>query len=258
MRAQELTRVIDTIVAAEAGAIDAEGRFPKRAVDELAADGWLALTVPSKYGGAGLGLREAADVVRTLGGACGSTAMIVAMHYAATAMLVAADRAEVLREIGAVQHLSTLAFSEAGSRAHFWMPMSTATAEDDHVVLTARKSWVTSAHHADSYVWSSRALAAAGPMTLWHVPATTPGLTVIGGLDGLGLRGNDSCPVTADGVRVPADARLGADGAGLELALAHVLPTFLVLNAAASVGLVEAVTEAATGHLAATKLEHLQ
>lgn len=83
MRTQELTRIIDTIVAAEAGAIDAEGRFPKRAVDELAADGWLALTVPSQYGGAGLGLREAADVVRTLGGACGSTAIIVAMHHAA-------------------------------------------------------------------------------------------------------------------------------------------------------------------------------
>ena len=57
-----------------------------------------------------------------------------------------------------------------------------------------------------------------GPMTLWFVPADTPGLAVSGGFDGLGLRGNASSPVRADGATIPAANRLGDDGAGLDLA----------------------------------------
>ena len=55
-------------------------------------------------------------------------------------------------------------------------------------------------------------------MTLWLFPLTTPGLSRPGPFDGLGLRGNASRPVAADGVIVPADAMLGADGAGLDIA----------------------------------------
>ncbi|GAB3938367.1 hypothetical protein GCM10027614_18300 [Micromonospora vulcania] len=49
-----------------------------------------------------------------------------------------------------------MAFSEFGSRSHFWSPTGTAAATDDGSVrLDARKSWVTSAGEANSYVWSS-------------------------------------------------------------------------------------------------------
>jgi alkylation response protein AidB-like acyl-CoA dehydrogenase len=50
---------------------------------------------------------------------------------------------------------------------------------------------------------------------------------------------------------------LGADGGGLDLALSAVLPVFLILNAGASVGLMEAVTHETTEHLSKTRLEHL-
>ena len=50
---------------------------------------------------------------------------------------------------------------------------------------------------------------------------------------------------------------LGADGGGLDLALAVALPWFLVLSAAFSLGLVEAVTAETTAHLTRTRLEHL-
>jgi alkylation response protein AidB-like acyl-CoA dehydrogenase len=125
------------------------------------------------------------------------------------------------------------------------------------VRLDAHKSWVTAAGHADSYVWSSRPLAADGPMTLWLVPARAAGLSQPAGFDGLGLRGNGSTPLDANDVQVPASAMLGADGAGLDLALGHVLPTFNVLNAAFSLGLMEAVTSEAATHLAGTHLQHL-
>jgi alkylation response protein AidB-like acyl-CoA dehydrogenase len=183
--------------------------------------------------------------------------MIVTMHYSATAALVVADRASVLTEIAAGRHVTTLAFSEFGSRSHFWAPLSTATQEGGDVRLDARKSWVTSAGEADSYVWSSKPFAAAGPMTLWYVPADAPGLEVTAPFDGLGLRGNASSPVTAAGVSVPESAMLGTDGGGLDLALSAVLPYFLVLSASASVGLMQAVTQETAQHLQQTRLEHL-
>jgi alkylation response protein AidB-like acyl-CoA dehydrogenase len=182
------------------------------------------------------------------------------MHYAATALLEAVGPREVRQAIADGKHLTTLAFSEAGSRSHFWAPLSTATQTNGHVRLDARKSWVTAASQADSYVWSSRPLdaGAAGPMTLWLVPARTGGLSEPAGFDGLGLRGNGSTPVDGTDVRVPASAMLGADGAGLDLALAHVLPTFNVLSTAFSLGLMEAVTAETASHLVGTHLQHLE
>jgi isovaleryl-CoA dehydrogenase len=90
-------------------------------------------------------------------------------------------------------------------------------------------------------------------MSRWVVPSDAPGLSQPGGFDGLGLRGNGSTPVTADGVIVPESALLGADGGGLDLALSVVLPWFLVLSAAFSLGLMEAVTADAAGHLRTTR-----
>jgi isovaleryl-CoA dehydrogenase len=254
-----LLRVIDEVVAPGATEVDAAGEFPKAQVDALGAAGILGLTVPVEYGGGGAGLREAADVIRELGSACASTAMIVTMHYSAVAALAAGEDKETLRAVATGRHLSTLALSETGSRGHFWAPLSTAVVADDGVTvrLDASKSWVTSAGHADSYVWSSTPVSADGPMTLWHVPAGVSGLSVAGPFDGLGLRGNASAPMSADGVRVPLSAMIGTDGAGLDLALAAVLPYFLIGTAAMSAGLIRRLAEETAAHLTRTHYAHL-
>jgi isovaleryl-CoA dehydrogenase len=252
-----LQRVIDEVVAPDAIDVDKTGSFPRRAITALGENGILGLTVPEAAGGGGGGLAEAVEVVRALGGVCGSTAMVVLMHYAATVVIVNHGPQASVGAIGAGQHLSTLAFSEVGSRSHFWAPLGSATAVGDDVQLDARKSWVTSAGEAASYVWSSRPLAADGPMTLWLVPSDADGLTRRGSFDGLGLRGNGSVPVDAVGVTVPQTAMLAGDGAGLDTALAEVLPWFLVLSAAFSVGLMDAVTAETGAHLSSTRLEHL-
>jgi alkylation response protein AidB-like acyl-CoA dehydrogenase len=183
--------------------------------------------------------------------------MVVTMHYAATAALVAGGAEGALAAIAAGRQLSTLAFSEVGSRSHFWAPLSTAAADGGDVRLDARKSWVTGAGEADSYVWSSLPVEAGGPMTLWLVPGGADGLTVAGQFDGLGLRGNASSPMTAEGMRVPRSAMIGTDGAGLDLALAAVLPVFLICNASMSAGLMRRLADETAAHLQHTYLQHL-
>ena len=254
-----LQRVIDEVVAPEAAAVDRDGTFPQRSLDALAAAGILGLTTSTELGGGGEGTREAAAVVQRLAGACGSTAMVVLMHYTAVAAIEGNGPEAVRKAVASGQHLSTLAFSEVGSRSHFWASQSTATPEGDRVRLDGRKSWVTAAGKADSYVWSSRPLdpTAEGPMTLWLVPSSAAGLTQPSGFDGLGLRGNGSTPVTADGVLVIRDEMLGSDGGGLDLALAGILPWFLVLTGAFGLGLMETVTAETGAHLQSTRLEHL-
>ena len=82
--------------------------------------------------------------------------MVVLMHLAAVTALEQAGPEEARRSIAEGRHLTTVAFSEKGSRSHFWAPMSTAVANGGGVRLDAEKSWVTSAGEVDSYVWSSR------------------------------------------------------------------------------------------------------
>jgi alkylation response protein AidB-like acyl-CoA dehydrogenase len=253
-----LGRIIDQVVAPQAAETDRTGAYPRAAVAALGQAGLLGLMSSAEVGGQGEDLAAGACVIEQLARACGSTAMVVLMHYAATAVIEAHGPRPVRQDIAAGRHLSTLAFSEAGSRSHFWAPLSTATADEGgEVRLDASKSWVTSAGQADSYVWSSRPLAEPGPMTLWLVPSAQEGLAVQGQFDGLGLRGNASSPVRASGMRIPAGAMLGADGAGLDIALAAALPVFLTLNAAFSLGVMETLVAEAHAHLIRTRLDHL-
>jgi alkylation response protein AidB-like acyl-CoA dehydrogenase len=252
-----LAPIVADIVSPRAEEIDRTGAFPRQALDALGEAGLLGLLSAPEVGGLGLGPRAGTEVIEELARHCGSTAMVVLMHYSATAVIEALGSETVRGEVAAGRALAGLAFSEFGSRSQFWAPMSTATAADDGVRLDARKSWVTSAGEADVYVWSSRPLSAEAPSTLWLVPADAVGLEVGAPFDGLGLRGNFSSPVTATGVTVAPDAILGPDGGGFDIMLGVVLPWFQVLSAAFSAGTMDAATTKAAAHAVGTRLEHL-
>ena len=258
---ETLKAVIDEVVAPAAVEVDRTGTFPRAAIDALGQAGLLGLLSAPEVGGGGEGQRAATLVIEELAHHCASTAMVAMMHYCAVPLVEAHGPQAVREEVAAGRHLLALALSEAGSRSQFWAPMSTATPEGNsdggRVRLDARKSWVTSAGEADSYVWSSRPMAAEGLSTLWLVPADSAGLSVGAPFDGLGLRGNSSSPMTAEGLEVSVDAILGPDGGGFDLMMMVVLPSFQLMNAAFSVGTMDAATTKAAAHVAATRLAHL-
>ena len=254
-----LDELTERVIASSARAVDESALFPRGTVDALAEAGVLGLVSAEEVGGHGGGLSDAVAAVERIARSCASSAMVVCMHYAATAVLEAHGSREVRESIARGRHLSTLALSEAGSRSHFWAPVGTATQADDRILLNARKSWITSAGEADSYVWSSTPLGgdADGGSTLWLVGADSDGLTVTAPFDGLGMRGNCSAPVVGVDVAVDRDAMLGPDGGGFSIMMSIVLPWFQLMNAAVSLGIMEAALSGAVAHVADTRLQHL-
>jgi alkylation response protein AidB-like acyl-CoA dehydrogenase len=245
------------VAADDAVEVDAQARFPTAAVEAARKDGLLGLISTPDVGGHGLGPRAAAECVERIARECGSSAMVLTMHFAGAAVIEAHGPRDVREALARGEHLSTLAFSESGSRSHFWAPLGTARVDGDHAVLDARKSWVTSAHHADGYVWSSRPSAGDALCSLWLMPRDASGLGATRGFDGLGLRGNDSCPVEAGGVRLSLANRLGEDGAGFDVMMQTVLPLFSVLVSAGSIGLMEAAVARTSEHAGGLVYEHL-
>jgi alkylation response protein AidB-like acyl-CoA dehydrogenase len=253
-----LERVCADVVGPESSNVDQRGAFPEPGLRALSAAGLMGAVSAPDIGGLGLGFRGAAAIVGRLAQECGSTAMVTCMHYCGTAVLEAFGPRDVRQAAASGAHLSTLAFSEAGSRSHFWAPVGTAKRDHAGVMLDARKSWVTSASRASAYIWSSQPVqAGSGLSTLWLVPAGSPGIRVEGPFDGLGLRGNDSSPVSADGVPLAETAMLGEDGKGFDIMMGTVLPMFNVLNAACSVGLMEAAVQRTAQHAKAVRYAHL-
>ena len=118
--------VADRVLAPSAAANDKAGRFSEDAVDALGKARLLGLTMPVEHRGSGLGPRAFAAVVAALAEADASVAMVYMMHVCAAATILAArpaaSVADTLGDIAAGRHLSTLAFSETGSRSHFWGP----------------------------------------------------------------------------------------------------------------------------------------
>jgi alkylation response protein AidB-like acyl-CoA dehydrogenase len=257
--------IASRVLAPSAGQNDKAGRFSTEAVESLGESGLLALMLPVDVGGLGFGPRTFAAVIATLAEADASVAMVYLMHIVGAATISAARPsaaqalAPILQEIGAGRHLSTLAFSEAGSRSHFWAPISRAHRNGDGVRISAKKSWVTSAGHAQSYVVSALAPEGAGPTesTLYLLGADTRGFSVAGPWDGLGLRANASAPVTLDDCEVPSDLQLTDDGAGFPAMLNVVLPLFNLGTASVALGLCRAAVAGTASHLKSAKFEHL-
>lgn len=260
--ADRLALALPTI-SAGADAADADAKIPLDSLRALADNGLLGLVLPADVGGLGGSPRDVVDAVSAVAGACGSTSMLYLMHLSAAAVLAAAPPTdggqELLGALADGSKLATLAFSETGSRSHFWAPVSRAERLDGgRLRIRADKSWVTAASNADVYVVSALAPGAEGPTdsNLYAVDRLAAGVDVVGRFDGVGLRGNDSAPVRLD-VELSEGARLGEEKSGFGLMMEVVLPWFCLGNSAVSVGLARAGLQRAVDHASGARFEHL-
>lgn len=251
--ADKVTREVIQPLAAK---VDEEGRFPTENIEALRKAGLLALLSAKTVGGHGQGLRAGVAVAERIARDCPSTAMVVIMHYVATTVIEKHGAEAMRKSVAQEGKLATLAFSEFGSRSHFWVPVSTATKTADGIRLNAAKQLITSAGVCDIYVWSSKPASAEGLSTIWAVPANASGLTIPRPYVGLGLRGNCSAPITAKDVLIPESNRLGDDGKGFDVMMGVVLPYFSLHNCAVSVGMMGGALARAVSHVTNSKYSY--
>jgi alkylation response protein AidB-like acyl-CoA dehydrogenase len=257
-----MEKIAADVARPAAAHVDENARFPSETLDALAAGGFLGLCVPTASGGKGQGPRAFVGVIEELSAACPSSAMIYVMHVSAAQAVAAsktlASRDDVMKEIAAGRHLTTLAFSEKGSRSQFWAPVSRLEPSNGGFKTNAQKSWITSAGHADSYVSSAQIPGARSPLesVLYLVKRTAPGVRQVTSFNGLGLRGNDSAPVSLENLDVSKADFLTEPGAGAQLMIEVTLPWFAIGTAAMANGVFRATVKATADHLSSAAFEH--
>src|SRR5579862_471410 len=149
--------------AAHADAVDREARFPAEAFAALRAQRLLGILAPAEFGGEGASVSDAVDICYMLGTACGSSAMIFAMHQIQVAILARHGRSspwhqKLLRRLceeqlllasvttenqtGGIVRASTCAVERAGSRMTLVKNATVMSygAEADGVLVTARRA----------------------------------------------------------------------------------------------------------------------
>lgn len=259
--------IVDSVVAPRAAEVDEHCTWPAASMAAFAQAGLLGLQVPTALGGHGQGLLALAAVSAEIGRACPSSSLCFGMHCVGTAVIAAKatvyQQERYLRPIAAGRHITTLALSEAGTGAHFYLPetrLVLAGEGDDAVyTVTGSKQFVTNGGHADSYVVSTVAsgdAADGGDFSCLVVDRDTPGMAWQGDWAGFGMRGNSSRTLALDGVRVPAANLLGAEGDQVWYVFEVVAPYFLIAIAGTYLGIAQAALEVAGAHLRNRRYAH--
>jgi isovaleryl-CoA dehydrogenase len=264
-----LERVVDRaqavasdVIGPLAAGVDAAASWPADGMRALATEGLLGLTVPSHLGGLGHGLLGVAAVTEVIGRACPSTAMCFGMHCVGSAVIAAKatrlHEERYLRPIARGEHITSLAVSESGSGAHFFLPRTRLQRDGDDYLVDGEKQFVTNAGHADSYVVSTGSSddALDGEFSCLVIDGDTPGIRWGQPWQGLGMRGNASRAMRLDQLRVPVANLLGEEGDQVWYVFEVVTPYFLTAMAGTYVGVAAAALDTTLQHMKGRRHPH--
>jgi acyl-CoA dehydrogenase len=245
---QAEARALASSVAGIAGEADESDSVHPEVRARLAASGLAAVTVPAEFGGRFARVDSlAVTVVReVLAGVSAHLDSVFAMQGIGSYPIVAggsdAVRKRWLPAVAGCEAIAALALTEPEVGSDLKAITTAISEQDGDLIVDGHKSFITNAGDADFYCVLGREGAG---FSLVLVPASQPGVTVTHPHQIIAphVLGD----VMLDGVRVPADHRIGPSGKGFSLALAT-LATFRVSVAGAAVGLAQAALEEAVRH----------
>lgn len=195
---------------------DERQEFPHAIVRKLGALGFLGVTFPQEYGGAGLDYVTYSLIVEELARVDGSVALTVAAHNSLCANHIylagtAAQRARYLAPLARGEKLGAWGLTEPGSGSDAAGMRTTATRDDGAWVLNGTKAFITNGSVAGTYVImaiTDRARESGG-ISAFILERATAGLRVGGTYDKLGCRSSDTAELILENARVPAENLLG-------------------------------------------------
>lgn len=195
----ERMRVVAEIAARHSAEVDREGRFPREAIDALKAERLMAVMIPKRFGGEGLSLLEVAELCTILGQACGSTAMVYAMHQIKASSLVSHGgesqwHAGFMREMVAEQHLLASATTEGGIGGDLRNSICAVDVKDGRFTLEKDATVISYGLYADAILVTCRRApeAQSSDQSMVVVRRGDYTLAKTTGWDTLGMRGTCS------------------------------------------------------------------
>ena len=211
-------------IAPRAADIDRSNEFPRDLWPELGALGLLGITVPERWGGAGLGYLAHVIAMEEISRASGS----VGLSYGAHSNLCVnqlrlngtdAQRDRYLPKLLSGEHVGALAMSEPQAGSDVTSMQLGATLRGGHYFLTGRKMWITNGPDADVLVVYAKTDRNAGSrgITAFIVERGFAGFSTAQKLDKLGMRGSSTCELVFEECPVPQENRLGEENDGVRV-----------------------------------------
>jgi len=241
-------------LAPNAARWDRDATFPAAAIAAMGALGFMGMTVPEDYGGAGGDYLSLALALEEIATGDAGVASVMSGHNSVGCMPVLGHGTEeqkerFLKPMAAGHMLSAFALSEphAGSDAADLKTRARRT--EKGYVLAGTKQFVTSGANAKLALVFAVTDADAGPkgISAFLVPTDTPGYVVARKEDKLGQRSSDTCQIVLDNLEVAVDLRLGEEGEGYRIALGN-LEGGRIGIAALAVGIARAALEEAVAY----------
>jgi isovaleryl-CoA dehydrogenase len=206
-----------------ASRMDQEEWWPPEVFERLGAEGFLGITVPQSYGGAGLDLTSAGLVAE----AFSRWNHAVGLSWIAHDNLCVhnlyrhaseAQRRRHLPDLCSGRHVGALALTEPGAGSDALGSMrTTARREGDHYVLNGTKLFITNGPIANvllTYAKTDSALGTHG-VSAFIIEAPSAGLSVAQKLTKMGFRGSQTGELVFNDCHVPVENLLGAENAGV-------------------------------------------
>lgn len=242
---QTAKEIANDVVSKEALLADKDGLWVSESMRVLSEARLTALNVPIDCGGHGQGLYALARICEELGKSYSSVGLCFGMHCVGSAVIAAKatdwQKKTYLEPIAKGLHLTTLALSEPGTGAHFYIPQtSLLPLSEHHFVLNGSKTFITNGGHVDSYVVSTAAAsddASAEQFSCVVVDKELEGMQWGEPWKGFGMRGNSSCSLQLNNVPIGPRQILGEQGDQLWYVFNVVAPYFLIAMSGTYLGI---------------------
>ncbi|HEX9646708.1 MAG TPA: acyl-CoA dehydrogenase family protein [Alphaproteobacteria bacterium] len=225
-------------------ACDREARFPHDFAAALAADGWLGIAMPQAYGGAGLGVTEAALMLQTIAASGAAMSGCSAVHmniFGPNPIVVFGtddQKRRFLPPLIAGKERACFAVTEPDAGLDTTRIRTRARRDGDGYVIDGRKVWTSTAQESDKVMLLARTTAledCARPtegMTLFYADLDRSAVDVRR-IAKMGRHAVDSNELFIDGLRVPAGDRIGEEGDGFRCLLHGLNPERILVGAEA-------------------------
>jgi acyl-CoA dehydrogenase len=235
---------------------DREGGFPHDFHKAFAEAGWLGIAMPEEFGGAGLGITEAALMMQTIAETGAGFSGCSALHmniFGLNPVVVSGteeQKRRMLPPLIAGKHKACFAVTEPDAGLDTLNLKTRAERRGDHYVVSGQKIWITTAQVADKVLLLARTTPAE------QVKRRTEGLTLfytdldrahveVREIEKMGRKAVDSNQLFFDGLPVPVADRIGEEGRGFDYILHGMNPERILVGAEA-VGLGRAALFRAT------------